>query len=560
MRRVGIFLLAVIALLAMTAPVSAQPKVTINGIVDNVTSITKNLSIVDQNPARSSDTEWYARTRVRPDIIAEVGTTKFVLGLEIDATWGQTGSADTNVCLNAGAAACSTSGQAQRFGNTHGWDLNTDVQGVIEIKWAYTEFGLPIMPIPTRIRLGAQPWEAGYKNAILAQGDFAGMHITNQWAPGIKSNVTLALSEESSTRTKDGFLRGDDLALVASLEWSPFKGLDIRPIYSYAEFIGPTSTSSRSAKGGVGTGAAAFPSCPGSSGPGTGNCAPVDGGSASAVENRHTIGVDVRWRIGAFYIDPTVMYQFGSRDQLITTAVATTPLINGPRNTLKLDAWLVDIEGGWQAGPLLIQGRLAYTTGNHAHDRIDMNESRIKYYQPISTDSGFWGGWGEIWSLNIDYFNAIRNGNNGLQPISSIGYDKYGLIRVGARASYALTPAFTLRTAFSSLWTAEEVDTSSTLSAATGLTPGTCTNLQHVRGCRDTGDSRSLGTEINLGFQWRFVTNVALDVVGSYMFAGPALSTHLTTGSCVVAGCAVAQNGRDPKDVSAITARVRYTW
>jgi len=560
MRKVGIFLLAVIALLAMTGPVSAQPKVTISGLVDNVTSWTKNMSIVDQNPARASDQEWYARTRVRPDISAEVGTTKFVLGLEIDATWGQTGSTDINVCTNAGGSACSTSGQAQRFGNTHGWDLNTDAQGVIEIKWAYTEFDLPIMPVPTRIRLGAQPWEATYKLAVLAQGDFAGFHMRNQITPEIKTNFTYAQIEESNTGPKDGFLRGDDMALIVSLEWTPFKGLDIRPIYSYANFIGPTSGSSRGARGGVGAGAAVFPICPGSAGPASGNCVPGGGNAAasgSAVENRHTVGVDSRWRFGAFSVDPTVMYQFGSRDQV----VAGTPLKNGNRSTLKLDAWLVDVTGGWQAGPLLLEARVAYVTGNSAGDRIDMNESRIKYYQPISTDSGFWSGWGEVWALGIDYFSAIRNGSSALQPISSIGYDKYGLMRLGARGSFALTPAFTLRSAVMANWTAEEVDTNGTLAAATGITPGDCTNLQHVRdGCRDKGNSRHLGTELNLGFQWRFVDKVALDVVGTYMFAGPALATHLTTSSCVVASCAVAQNGRNPHDVQAITARVRYTW
>src|SRR5919108_6199164 len=122
MRRVGIFLLVLIALVAMTGPVSAQPKVTITGFVDNVTSWSSNMSVADINPARTSDREWYARTRVRPDITAEVGTTKFVLGLEIDTTWGQTAPQDTNVCLNA---ACANS--PQRFGTTSGWDLNTDV-------------------------------------------------------------------------------------------------------------------------------------------------------------------------------------------------------------------------------------------------------------------------------------------------------------------------------------------------------------------------------------------------------------------------------------------------
>jgi len=88
------------------------------------------------------------------------------------------------------------------------------------------------------------------------------------------------------------------------------------------------------------------------------------------------------------------------------------------------------------------------------------------------------------------------------------------------------------------------VDTSSTLTAATGLTPGDA-----------SGDARYLGTELNLGFQWRFVPNVAFDMVASYMIAGNALATHLTTSNT-----GVAQNGRNPQDIQAITARVRYSW
>ena len=93
MRQIGIFLLIVIALIAIAGPAAAQPKVSIVGLVDNITSYTHNLSQTDLNPARNKDLEWYSRVRVRPDIIAEVGTTKFVLGLEIDETWGQTGTA-----------------------------------------------------------------------------------------------------------------------------------------------------------------------------------------------------------------------------------------------------------------------------------------------------------------------------------------------------------------------------------------------------------------------------------------------------------------------------------
>jgi hypothetical protein len=70
------------------------------------------------------------------------------------------------------------------------------------------------------------------------------------------------------------------------------------------------------------------------------------------------------------------------------------------------------------------------------------------------------------------------------------------------------------------------------------------------------GDSQYLGTEINLGFQWRFAPNVALDMVGAYMFAGNALATHLTTNTAT----GIATSGRDPQDVMAVTARVRYSW
>jgi hypothetical protein len=557
MRRVVVLLLAVIALVAMAGPVSAQPKVTITGFVDHISSWTSNMSNADINPARTGDREWYTRTRIQPNITAELGTTKFVLGIEIDAAWGQTANQDTNVCL--GAACPAAVGTQQRFGATHGWDLNTDVQGVLEVKWAYTEFNVPLIPIPTRMRLGAQPWQVTYKLGVLATGDFAGVHTTTQLAPTARLNLSFAQIEESSTGPTDNFIRGEDFAFVGSVDISPFKGLTVRPIVSYANFIGPTALAARLARGGVGTGAANFPMCPGTAGPATGNClSAVDNSSAN--EHRFTVGVDARWRFGPFSLEPTVLHQFGRRDQ---TVAAVVPLGNGTSSTLDRSAWLVDIRGGWQAGPLLIEAAGIYTTGNQAKDRIDRNgNSTIKFYEPISTDVSFYGaGWAEIWALGIDYFNALRIGAPGVFPGVAIGYDKYGLIRAGARASYAPTPAFTLRAAANANWTAEPVDSSSTLIAATGLTP--CAGLTGAVGANcdaavhaKNGDSQYLGTEINLGFQWRFAPNVAFDMVWAYMFAGNALATHQTVHP--VTG--IATSGRDPQDVMSVAARVRYTW
>jgi hypothetical protein len=109
------------------------------------------------------------------------------------------------------------------------------------------------------MRIGAQPFEAQYKTSVLATGDFAGVHLTSTFAPWIKGRFTYAQIEESSTGPRDGFIRGEDFAIITSLELSPVKGLDLRPIFSYAQLVGPTSTSTRQNRAGIGGGAASFP-------------------------------------------------------------------------------------------------------------------------------------------------------------------------------------------------------------------------------------------------------------------------------------------------------------
>jgi len=74
--------------------------------------------------------------------------------------------------------------------------------------------------------------------------------------------------------------------------------------------------------------------------------------------------------------------------------------------------------------------------------------------------------------------------------------------------------------------------------------------------CADRGTSRYFGTELNLGFQWRFVTNVALDVVGTYFFAGSALSSPAVTNTAT----GVVQDSRNPKDAQALSARMRFSF
>jgi hypothetical protein len=524
MRRVGFFFLTIVAAIALAPPDAlAQPKVTITGFMDTVSSYTKNLSMEDLNPARTGDSEWYARTRVRPDIVAEVGTTKFVLGLEIDYVYGQTAGQDTSVCLSA---ACPN--DPQRFGSSAGLDQNTDTPGILELKWAYTEFRIPLLPFVSVMRVGAQPYAFMYKAGTLATGDFPGVHVTMQFTPMLRGVFTWTQIEEESTGARDGFIRGEDFAIFAGVEITPFKGLDILPLFSYANFEGVTNGQSRRQRGGVGTGAGIYP--------------------LGAIEDRFTVGVDSRWRFGAFNIDPTILYQFGSRDQVR----------GGVLDNLTRDAWYIDVRGGWRAGPLLIEGAAIYTTGNKAEDRLDLHPdiadspavpgrsaSKIKHFETISTDRGFFSGWCEITCSNIDYSNRFRAQAANLDLGHSTGYDKYGLIRLGVRASYAVTPTFTVRGAANVAWTAEEVDTSSAVSSALGVAVGDA-----------NGDKRHYGTEASVGFQWRFAPNVALDGYFAYFWTGTALRAATIANIDGV----VSPNASSPEDVQTLGARIRYSF
>src|SRR6185295_1881838 len=263
MKRTSLAVLMIaLALVALAAPMAfAQapaPKVTINGLIDNVTSYSQNISNYNGGIFNRKDSMWYYRTRGRFDIIGEVGKAKGVLGLELDHVFGQAGSNDSTI-VNAGAAA--TTPVQTGFGTDGSFDINTDSRGIIEIKWLYVEFPVPLIPIPTTARLGAQPFGAlaNYKLAVYATGDFPGVSITSQITPNFKFVGTYVQVEESLTGTDTrtstttpaaapaGILssqvRGDDFAYILAPEITPFKGLDIKPMFSMFYAQGTTNGS-----------------------------------------------------------------------------------------------------------------------------------------------------------------------------------------------------------------------------------------------------------------------------------------------------------------------------
>jgi hypothetical protein len=568
MRRLLILAVALVAVLGMLAPPAmAQapaPKVTITGFIDEIGTFGKNLSDYDNNYSRQKDTQATGRTRGRFDIIGEVGKAKAVLGIELDAMYGQTGNNDTFLDTRSNLTGGVTQGGRQCAGCNGGFDLNTDTIGLVEIKWLYTEFPLPI-PVPNTVRFGAQPFGtvATDKLALYANGDFPGVVLNLNFTPAATLNLAYVQVEEQITGFKDGWIRGEDWAVIASFGFSPFKGLTVKPMYSFFQAQGATSGNSRQGRGGVDvglgfTGVAAVPSTNGLAGT----------AGRGVIENRHTIGVDATFTAGPFSLQPSVLYQFGQRHNFINANPATGVSPYGtPGNLVKADihAWLADVRGAFNVGPLTLAAMGMFTSGQKAESNPFTS---IRYFQPLDTDTSYGADWGtQIFSLGIDYFHILYNNATGLNPGVAIGYDKYGRIQVGAKASYAITPAFTVGAGVTADWTHYKVDTDSTLSAAGGLFP----NVTAPQAAK--GDSRYLGTEVNISTTYRFAPGIAWDIAAGYLFAGDALGHAITLGCCGstsgsgAVGGAVTNNGiyglggkGGVDNVYTATSRIRFSF
>ena len=565
MKRTSLAVLIIaLAILAMAAPMAyAQapaPKVTISGLIDNLTTYSSNASQPD-GVLNVKDKMWYARTRGRFDFIGEVGKAKGVLGIELDHVYGQAGSNDSTI-VNAGAA--SGTAVATQFGTDGSFDLNTDSRGIIEIKWLYVEFPMPLIPVPTTVRLGAQPFGAAssYKLCVYTCSDFPGVNITSQITPNVKLLGTYVQVEERLVGTQNvnngvsgpfGIAntqeRGDDYSWILSAEITPFKGLDLKPMISQFYAQGTTSPNSRQGRGGIDT-STAFVSCGGPAANGTVAAASCGNTRGDINEYRWTVGLDTRFRSGPFSFDPTVMYQFGSRNLMAQTTnaavaagFANAGVVGGRRYHSDISAWLVDMRGGFQLGPLLLEALGVYSTGNSARNTT---LGTVRYFQALTTDTGYLSDWGtQLSSLGIDYLNALNEvGARVAYPGVSVGWDKYGRGQLGLKATYAVTPALSVMAGANGHWTPEAVDKHSQAIAGAGLLP-TFVGPQ--------AKSNFVGTELMSVITWRFADGLVWDNGFGYMFAGPALNA-------ITANQDQAQHPRTANDSYILTSRIRFTF
>ena len=553
MRRSVVVVLAVLAILGLLAPPSfAQapaPKVTINGLVDFVTSAYKNWSqsgsqagstVGQPDVTNNKEQGWYSRERGVFTLTGEVGRVKGVWALELDFTNGAgnfNASSQPGSLTTVGVAASGTSANM---------DLDTDIQGAVETKWLYIEAPItgpgslmPFIPVTTMARMGAQPFRGhDYKFGILASGDFPGISLETAWTPNVRSTLTFVQISEALDR----FIapnQKDSMAFLASVEFDVFKGLTIKPTYAYAKYDG----------GNCGTGNLGTPGYGGYNP--NGNCPGVTVGSVAAPGgvgrniNRHYLGVDARWTAGPFSVQPTFIYLLGDQEVLNR---------NGVLNEVDINAFIFDTIVGFRTGPLNIESRIMYTPGVGAqHDIQNGGGGTIRTYQSINPGFAYMTGWTEIWTGGIDYSSGLNVGRSAVTLRESPSYDKYGRVFAGFAADYSLTPALTLRAMTNVSWTATKVDTKGTFVAAnTGITPSA--------NPRNVGKEQYLGNEWVMGLTYRFAPNIAFDFAAAVLLAGEALNIQRTGGNnnnpCSTEGVPTCE----AKDVFKGSARIRVTF
>jgi len=609
MRRRLVRSLAVAALLCLSSPLDAfaqaaspQPQFSITGFIDSVGTWTQNFSSSDGNLNRNRDHQVYGRSRGRFDIVGQVGEAKGVFGFEIDAYWGQTGFSDTSSigngepCFTTGTVNSVTCG-ATGTGAESSFDLNTDTQGSLQMKWLYAEFPLPLVPVPIVARLGAQPFAtaATYKLGAYANGDFAGVNLYATFTPTVRAQLTYVALDENllgkgafgpvvansgtvqnkcitSTATIVGGVstpagltgncfpqsRGDNWAFIVSPEITLMKSLDIKPTFSMLFIDGLTSQAARQPRGGVFVLAGGpfapmnSPNAGGSSG-----VAGADGAGTGVHEYRYTIGVDARWREGPWSIEPTILYQFGTQAKWNQGGLASAYGTAGTRQSADISAWLGDVRGSYQLGPLLLSAMTMWTTGQDAKSNPYKS---IKYFQPLDTDTSYMADWGtQIISLGVDYYQILYSSL--FSPGSAIGYDKYGRITSGLKASYAVTPALTVGVGVTPSWTWSKVDTDAFFPAGpfAGLQPNfVCRKTGQT--CRPQGESNFLGTEWNVALTYSLAPGLVFDWAFGYLQADSALA-HRAVQSQYNAGAGTPVHkdiGVQP--VAITTARVRFSF
>jgi hypothetical protein len=395
-------LVGVLALVGLVAtPAFADQRLTVTGFIDNHIRYMHNISGNDRDLTIDNDEPFNGRTRGRFFFnVALNETSKAVLGIELDQTWGQ--RAD-----NAFAA----------------FDSGTDNVQTFELKWLYTDLKIPDLPV--RFEVGGLSVQATrLKDLSILHQDVAAVTMRVDAHPQVKLYVWYTQLGENFDDLEGALGQrryGEDYATGITVQTTPIKGLDIDIPFAW-QYIGIDDPVTKA------TSTLRIPS------------------AAMANESRFWIGVDARWRYGNFTFSPTFIYNGGTRE-----------FNNGQDSDLS--SFLLDVRGAYVVGPFTVTAKFVYTPGNEASDNIDVPGTDINFYQSIAVDTVYRSAdWFEIFGFNIDSTSdALFNLNDPRSIRSNLSFDQFGLIFGAVRGDYKVLPQLTFTAALGFFAAAEKV-------------------------------------------------------------------------------------------------------
>ena len=477
-----VFVLLLVGLFtAMSA--SADDRLTISGSLDNQYYGVSNLSGFDYDHTNDEDSFTLGVTRAFLAFNVEAfENTRFVLTTITDQFWG----------TRAGNGADGDNGQHYRPDNYN--------PHAIRLNNLYVDTLIP--GSSATVRVGGIPFGAQrLKGCVIYCLDAGGVTVTAPFSDTVNTYTWYSHFADAWDGVRDGGEVGDSWAAGTRVELAPLEGLELDLIYAYQRLDCNEQRSdvdtcsfralqlrSRGALAGDGDNSSSYVS----------------------LENRHWVGIDMRYQYGDFTLSPTVLLHFGS-----------TELVGGGESDIQ--SFLLDVEVGYQTGPLMLRGRVAYTPGNPATDELG-DGSTLNSWQVAGTfNASPIMGWFSLWGpRNMQIYPFMFDYSSGRSLDTRASFDQFGLMLAAARAEYTVNTRTTLTGSLGIFNAAEDVGRPARLGE---ISDTILPNFNY------TGQDSHLATEVDVEVVYTVNPVTDLTLWAAYSMNGAALDLMTEDGT-----------------------------
>ena len=382
--------LLIVGLFVITGAASADDRLTVSGLVDNIATFTDNLSLADrnytslslgspQNPGQAGDADTlsYAVTRFNLRFTIDAGeNSRAVAQIHADKEWGQSGVLFTDGDY------------------THGQGIGA-YGGAFAVEGYWFEGLIPGT---------AAKFEIGFPYISAEFGGFGdATKILNTAVPGL--TLSAPFSDTISTYTWYAWLgqdydgygptfsdtpmgNGDDWAAGTRAQFTLMEGLAVDLVYAFHMDEAPVGTMGDLSRN---------------------------------------------------WIQGKMWYQYGDFSFTPSLTMYLTSLDGG----LDTESFLLELRARYAMGAMSLEGRIAYTPASEFDSAGNMTDNR---------DYGILGVWGipqsVVWFALMGNHDLTYLGPAYAKSIqTSLRQDSYGMVHAAAKADYTLTPQTTLSVA-----------------------------------------------------------------------------------------------------------------